>query len=33
MQVLGLPAWRWGDDVEELITDGVRGLVNQVSAP
>lgn len=27
MLVLGLPAWRWADDVEDLITASVRKLV------
>jgi hypothetical protein len=32
MQVLGLPALRWADDVEDLITAGTRRLVKQVGA-
>jgi hypothetical protein len=30
MQVLGLPALRWADDVEDRITAGTRRLVQQV---
>jgi hippurate hydrolase len=30
MQVLGLPAFRWANDVEDLITTGTRRLVQQV---
>jgi neutral ceramidase len=33
MKVLGLPALRWADDVEELITASARRLVKQASAP
>lgn len=33
LQVLGLPAWRWADDVEEMVTEGVRRLVRQVVLP
>lgn len=29
MIVMGLPAWRWGDDVEELITASVQRLAEQ----
>jgi hypothetical protein len=32
MMVLGLPAWRWGDDVEDMITASVERLVKQVGA-
>jgi DNA-binding NarL/FixJ family response regulator len=31
MQVLGLPAFRWADDVEDRITAGTRRLVKEVS--
>lgn len=31
MKVLGLPALRWADDVEELTTASARRLVNQVN--
>ncbi|HOC55440.1 MAG TPA: neutral/alkaline non-lysosomal ceramidase N-terminal domain-containing protein [Verrucomicrobiota bacterium] len=31
MKVLGLPALRWADDVEELATAGARRLVKQVN--
>jgi hypothetical protein len=33
MMVLGLPAWRWGDDVEDLITASVERLVKQANTP
>ena len=33
MLVYGLPAERWAEDVEELITNGARGLVRQVNSP
>lgn len=33
MQVLGLPAWHWADDVEDLITASVRRLVQETRAP
>ena len=33
MMVLGLPAWRWGDDVEDMITASVERLVKQAGAP
>jgi hypothetical protein len=31
MMVYGLPAERWAEDVEDLITDGARRLVKQVN--
>ena len=31
--VYGLPAYRWGEDVEELITASARKLVKRVEAP
>jgi hypothetical protein len=33
MMVLGLPAYRWGDDVEDEITTTVERLVKQAAAP
>jgi hypothetical protein len=33
MMVLGLPAWRWGDDVEDMITASVHRLVQQTGQP
>ena len=32
MKVLGLPALRWADDVEDLVIAGVRRLVNDTTA-
>ena len=33
MKVLGLPALRWADDVEDLVTAGARRLVKQAGEP
>jgi neutral ceramidase len=33
MKVLGLPALRWADDVEDLVTAAARRLVNECTAP
>jgi hypothetical protein len=33
MKVLGLPAFRWADDVEDLVTASTRRLIKQASAP
>jgi neutral ceramidase len=33
LKVLGLPALRWADDVEDLVTAGARRLVNEIRAP
>jgi hypothetical protein len=33
MKVLGLPASRWADDVEDLISASARRMVKQASAP
>jgi hypothetical protein len=33
MIVYGLPAQRWAEDVEDLITDAARRLVKQINAP
>jgi neutral ceramidase len=33
MMVYGLPAWRWADDVEDLVNAGTRGAVERVRAP
>jgi len=33
MKVLGLPALRWADDVEDLITASARRLVSEVTTP
>jgi hypothetical protein len=33
MKVLGLPALRWADDVEDLVTAGARRLVKEVNQP
>ena len=33
MKVLGLPALRWADDVEDLVTAGTRRLVNESRRP
>jgi len=33
MKVLGLPALRWADDVEELVTASTRRLVKNATGP
>jgi hypothetical protein len=33
MMVLGLPAWRWADDVEDSITASVERLAKQPASP
>ncbi len=33
MKVLGLPALRWADDVEDLVTAGARRLVKESGKP
>ena len=33
MKVLGLPAYRWADDVEDLVTASARRLVKEATEP